>query len=203
MDWGRETRSHHLVLWSRNHEYSTPTWKDWSYYQSMGSKFRYGLGKVLGTQNRLTHESALIHCVLRLNLIKGIRYFILKTHSNTHTHTHTHTHKHTSKHTTWHFIPNLTYIYNAYHHITNPSIHLSCFSSHVASYHGRIKQTCYCKPQPCFIIQTKSYSNQCMFMWMHVLPHCIIAPMTSMHDHINACSWYQSKKQRENFNLVC
>ena len=28
VDLGRETRSRHLVLWSRNHAYSTLTWKD-------------------------------------------------------------------------------------------------------------------------------------------------------------------------------
>ena len=40
---------------------------------------------------------------------------------------------------------------------------------------------------------------------MHDSPHlccCTIAPMASLHDHINACSWYQSKKQREHPNLV-
>ena len=28
VDWGKEIRSRHLVLWSRNHEYSTLTWND-------------------------------------------------------------------------------------------------------------------------------------------------------------------------------
>ena len=27
--------------------------------------------------------------------------------------------------------------------------------------------------------------------------------MTSMNEHMNACSWYQSEKQRENPNLAC
>ena len=115
IDWGREnTRSRHLVLWSRNHEYSALTWKDQSYYQSMGSKFRYGLGKVLGTQNYPTCGSASIYCVLCLNPIKGTFNMAYKhTHTHTHTHTythihaHTHIHQHTSKHTTWHFIPSI------------------------------------------------------------------------------------------------
>ena len=38
----------------------------------MGSKFRYDFGKALGTQNRSTYGSASTHCVLRLNLIKGV-----------------------------------------------------------------------------------------------------------------------------------
>ena len=38
----------------------------------MGSELRYGLGKVLGTQNRLILRLASHHCVLCLNPIKGI-----------------------------------------------------------------------------------------------------------------------------------
>ena len=45
LDWGGEKKwSRHLVLWPRNHVYSALMWKDWSYYKSMGSEFRYGLG---------------------------------------------------------------------------------------------------------------------------------------------------------------
>jgi len=54
-------------------------------------------------------------------------------------------------------------------------------------------------------IHHQTYTQR-MFMWMHDLPrlpHCIIAPMALMHDHIYACSWYQNKKQRENPNLAC
>ena len=47
-------------------------WKDWSYYQSMGLEFKYGDGKVLGTQPQLTHGSTSTHYVLYLNLIKGM-----------------------------------------------------------------------------------------------------------------------------------
>ena len=42
------------------------------YYQSMCPEFRYGDGKVLGTQPHSTCRLASIHCVLRLNLIKDI-----------------------------------------------------------------------------------------------------------------------------------
>ena len=38
----------------------------------MGSKFRYGDGKVLGTQPHPTYELTSTHCVLHLNLIKDM-----------------------------------------------------------------------------------------------------------------------------------
>ena len=83
--------SRHLIIWSRNHEYSILSRKDlWSYYQSLGSNFRYVLGKVLGTQDRPTLRLASYHCVLYLNLIKST--------FNTCTYTHTHTHTHTIIH---------------------------------------------------------------------------------------------------------
>ena len=75
----------------------------------MGSEFRYGLEKVLSTQNYPTHRLASTHCVLRFNPIKC-------TFNIASSHTHTHTHKHTSKHTIWYFIP-------------RPNIHLSCSST--------------------------------------------------------------------------
>ena len=28
------------------------------------------------------------------------------------------------------------------------------------------------------------------------LPHYIITPMTLVHGHVNACSWYQSKEKK-------
>ena len=62
-------RSHHLILWSKNHEYSALTWKDRSYYQSMSLKFKYGDRKVLGTQPCPTRGSTSSYCVLYLNLI--------------------------------------------------------------------------------------------------------------------------------------
>ena len=42
--------SRHVVIWSRNYEYNVLSRKDiCSYYRSLGSEFRYTLGKVLGT----------------------------------------------------------------------------------------------------------------------------------------------------------
>ena len=99
---GGETRSRHLVLWSRNHAYSTLTWKDQSYYQCMGSEFRYSLGKVIGTQDHPTRG--------QLPLIVSYVLILLKAHSRLHLNTHTH------QHATWHFIP-------------RPNIHLSCSST--------------------------------------------------------------------------
>ena len=40
--------------------------------RDMGSEFKYGFGKVLGTQNRLTLGLAFSHCILCLNPAKGI-----------------------------------------------------------------------------------------------------------------------------------
>ena len=44
---------------------------DWVVTKDMGSKLRYGLRKVLGTQNHPTLRLASHHCVLCLNPIKG------------------------------------------------------------------------------------------------------------------------------------
>ena len=52
----------------------------------MGLEFRYVLGKVLGTQDRLTLRLASHHCVLRLNLDK----IMFNTYILTHTHTSIH-----------------------------------------------------------------------------------------------------------------
>ena len=73
-------------LWFKNHEYSTLMWKDWSYYQSMSSEFRYDFRKVLGTQNRLTHGLPSTHCFLRLNLIKEMFNIVFYTHTHTNMH---------------------------------------------------------------------------------------------------------------------
>ena len=58
------------------------------YYRSTCPEFRYGDGKVLGTQPHPSHGSASTHCVLRLNLIKST--FNIYHYRFTHTHTHTH-----------------------------------------------------------------------------------------------------------------
>ena len=76
----------HLVIWSRNHEYSILMRNDLrSYYQSLGSKFRYILGKVLGTQDRPTLRLASHHCVLCFNPIKNhLNTCILDSHTHSH-----------------------------------------------------------------------------------------------------------------------
>ena len=130
---GKECRSRHLVLWSRNHEYNVR--KDlWSYYQSMGSKFRYALGKMLGTQDRLTLRLASHHCVLRPNLIKNM--------FNTYIYTHTHANIHLSIQS-WHHSSQNTYPFlkqKRAKYKGNPGIHLTYekpyhTSKHVPSYH--------------------------------------------------------------------
>ena len=62
--------------------------------RNIGSELRYGLGKVLGTQNRLTLRLASFHYVLCLNPIKGILNIV----SNSHTHQHTSSNQHGIKH---------------------------------------------------------------------------------------------------------
>ena len=85
--------SRHLVIWSRNHEYSVFSRNDlWSYNQRLSSEFKYVLRKVWGTQNRPTLRLDSHHCVLYFNLIK----------STFNTYIYTHIHTHTSMHTTWH-----------------------------------------------------------------------------------------------------
>ena len=46
----------------------------------------------------------------------------------------------------------------------------------------------------------QTYSSlKCMFIPMYVLPylpHYITTPMTLVHGHVNACSWYQSKEKK-------
>ena len=139
---------------------------------------------MLGTQNCSTRGLASTHCVLRLNFIKDLFKLYLKT----------------------------------YAHI---SIYLSCLSFHLIR---TSKQTfieeatsIYDKnlgiskfEQTYDIINTsKAYISTkhihthhqgepiCMLMWVYDLPHlsyCIKAPMASMYDHVNTCSWHQSKK---------
>ena len=54
--------------------------------RDMGSKFRYVLGKVLGTQDRPTLRLASHHYVLRLNLIKNMFNTCIYTHTHTSIH---------------------------------------------------------------------------------------------------------------------
>ena len=51
--------------------YIAPFMEGLIYYQCTCPEFKYGYGKVLGTQPYLTCWSAFTHCILRLNLIKG------------------------------------------------------------------------------------------------------------------------------------
>ena len=112
-----------FLQWYKNHIYSVLSRKDHlSYYQSMGSEFRYAIGKVLGTQDRPTLRLASHHCVLYLNLIKNnLNTCIL----NLHTHTSMHlTHNHGI------FILKQAYlsIHKAKEnqtHTRNPNIHLA------------------------------------------------------------------------------
>ena len=64
-----------------------PFMEGFIYYQSTCPEFRYGDGKVLGTQPHPTHGSASTQCVLRLNLIKDIFNIVIL---NSHTHTSIH-----------------------------------------------------------------------------------------------------------------
>ena len=114
-------RSRHLVIWSRNHEYSVLSRKDlWSYYQSMSAEFRNALGKVLVTQDSPTLRLASHHCVLRFNLIKNM--------FNTCIYTHIHTSIHLNIQS-WHHSSQNTYLstfkQKRAKYRTNPSIHLT------------------------------------------------------------------------------
>ena len=60
----------------------------------MGSELKYGLGKVLDTQNYPTLRLASLHCVLCLNPIKGTLNIVILTLSLSLSLTHTHTHTH-------------------------------------------------------------------------------------------------------------
>lgn len=117
---GKKCLSRHLVIWSRNHEYNVFSRKDlWSYHQSMGSDFRYALGKVLGTQDHLTLRLGSHHCVLCPNFIKNM--------FNTCIYTHTCISIHLSIHS-WHHSSQNTYPFlkqKRAKHKGNPSIHIT------------------------------------------------------------------------------
>ena len=57
-----------------------------SYYQIIGSEFKYGDEKLLDTQPDLTRRSTSSHCVLRLNPIKGSFNIVIYTHTHTSIH---------------------------------------------------------------------------------------------------------------------
>ena len=54
--------------------------------KDMGFGLRYGLGKVLGTQNRPTLRLTFSHCVLCLKSIKGILNIVILTHTHSSIH---------------------------------------------------------------------------------------------------------------------
>ena len=71
VDWGGEGKMElppRLGLGTIN---IAPFMEGLVYYQSTCPEFRYGDGKVLGTQPYLTRGSVSIHCVLHFNFIKG------------------------------------------------------------------------------------------------------------------------------------
>ena len=99
--------------------------------KDMGFGLRYGLGKVLGTQNRPTLRLASHHCVLCLNPIKSILNIAILTYTHTNIYL---TIKMASN------IPNDLIIHlscllikayhtsnHAYHHIIDPNIHLAWY----------------------------------------------------------------------------
>ena len=86
VDWDREKIGVATQIRSRNHLIVPLRGRNKSYYQNMGSEFRYGFGKVLGTQNFLTRGSASSHCVLRLNPIKDIFHIVILTLTHTSIH---------------------------------------------------------------------------------------------------------------------
>ena len=129
-----------------------------------------------------------------------------------------HTHKHTSKHTTWHQSsqnPNMHL--TICHLIFHPRQQHIYIKSRQKHRHGEIKQTCDRHPNiktyqwtktcsyPSPKYKINACSCECMFMWMHALPHlphCITALMHQFMVISYACSW-QSNKMKETPNLAC
>ena len=60
-------------------------------------------------------------------------------------------------------------------------------------------QACSFKPSYMFNEPKQDYiTNKCMYIWMHDLAHLTCytsAPMASMHEYMNACSWHQNKEK--------
>ena len=73
----------------------------------------------------------------------------------------------------------LAYIYHAYHHVTNSSIHLLYSSSHMTSYHGRIKQTC------CNLIHVSSSKQN------HIQINACSCECMSFHTYLTASQHLQ------------
>ena len=97
----------------------------------MGLEFKYGDGKVLGTQPHPTYGLASNHCVLRLNLIEGLFNIVIYTHTHTHT--------------SIHLVINMTSIIQKPYHTSimathiKLNIHLSCISYYLIQGSKQIK----------------------------------------------------------------
>ena len=122
---------------------------------------------------------------------------------------------HTSNHA---YQANLTYIYHGNNLITNPCIHLSwnlinlafimsCQGSNIntatlkdyirASRTSRI----YYPTKHIYTHHQTMLSNN---VHVHMNVWLTFTYLTvSMHEHVNACSWYLDKKERENLNPIC
>ena len=145
----------------------------------MDLEFRYDFGKVLGTQNHSTYGLASSHCVLHLNLIKGMFNIVF------YTHTHTHTNMHLK--------------INMASNILKPNIHLSCLSTKPSIHLSwrLIQGNNKSRQQVCMAEHVHTHNQiytQCMFMWMHDLPplsYYILAPMH--HKWTYECMFMASK----------
>ena len=122
------------------------------YYQSMYLEFRYGDGRVLGTQPYSTCGSASTHCVLCLNLIKGIFTTCIL---DSHTHTNIHLSNMAFSSQT------LAYIYHTSHYIISKVEIQTWQQSNMGYRHLNIKNSSF--NQACLHLSLKAYSKQ-----MHV-----------------------------------
>ena len=100
----RNIRSCHLVLWSRNHEYSP--------LREMTDLIVRVWVRSLGTILGRCQAPKTARPVGRLPLILSYVLILLKAHLALHLNTHIR--QHTSKETTWHFNLTLTFIYHAH-----------------------------------------------------------------------------------------
>ena len=153
----------------------------------MSSEFRYDFKKVLGTQNRLTHGLPSTHCFLRFNLIKEMFNIVFYTHTHTNMHLTINMASNIPK-------PNIHLSYLS----TKPSIHLSW---HLIQGNNKSRQK-YAW-QNMFILIIKYIPNACSCECMTYLPYLIASQhLCIINGHMNACSWHQNKKRKENPNLA-
>ena len=141
----RNIRSCHLVLWSRNHEYSP--------LREMTDLIVRVWVRSLGTILGRCQAPKTARPVGRFPLIVFYVFILLKTYSILYLYLHTH--QHTSKHTTWHFIQ-------------NPKIHLSCFSYHYKPQHTSIMVIISSHP----IIETCTEVVRNIFFFCEMWSYC-------------------------------